>query len=117
MPLMKRVFDGFDLASAGAGEGVVEAEDGAPIDLSQYPGAKRLLVSFALAGNSKVSVTKTRGVTTKTTALKLGDTLVAGNGYGPIAVPVSDKDTVDIVAISDVGFDWIIIEISFTGEE
>lgn len=117
MPLMKRVFDGFDLASAGAGAGVVEAEDGAAIDLSDYPGVKRLLVSFALAGNSKVSVTKTRDAVTKTTALKLGDTLVAGKGYGPIAVPVSDKDTVDVVAVSDVGFDWLILEVSFTGEE
>lgn len=117
MPLMKRVFDKFALASAGAGDGVVEAEDGAAIDLSDYPGVKRLLVSFALDGDSALSITKTRDAVTKTTALKLGDVLVAEKGYGPISVPVSELDTVDIVAVADAGFDWIILEVSFTGEE
>lgn len=113
-----RMFDKFAVASCGGtGHGFINSEDGAPLDLSDFPGIKRLFVSFALAGNSKVQITKTRDAVTKTTILKNNDTLTAHYGIGPIAVPVSELDTFDFEAVSDVGLDWILIEASYKAEE
>jgi hypothetical protein len=111
------MFDKFALAHAGASVGVVETEDGDALDLSEMPGVRRLFISFALDGDSKLAVTKTRDGVTKTTVLKDDATLKAGRGYGPIAVPVSALDTFDVITLSDVGFDWILIEASYKAEE
>lgn len=112
-----RLFDKFNIESAGGdGNGFIDAEDGAAIDLSDMPGIKRIFVSFAPADDTVVQITKTRGEDTMTTILRDGQTCTANTGYGPIEIAVSDLDTIDFEAVEDVGLDWIIIDASYKAE-
>jgi len=92
------IVDIFNMPAPGANTDIV----GGGIRMANYPGVTSLLVTVTLTTASVFNYTKSRGaLTIFTVGILESVALNAGDGYGPIEIPVSPNDYINFRVETD----------------